>query len=40
MVAIHLDNNDQIVMLEDKWKGDDQPSTRTALVSSLSRLPL
>ncbi|KAF9512751.1 hypothetical protein BS47DRAFT_1330084, partial [Hydnum rufescens UP504] len=31
MVAIHLDNNDQIVMLEDKWKGDDQPATRTAL---------
>lgn len=26
MVVIHLDNEDKIVMLEDKWKGDDQPS--------------
>jgi len=26
MVVIHLDNNNRITMLEDKWKGDDQPS--------------
>ncbi|KAF8323144.1 hypothetical protein DL93DRAFT_631388 [Clavulina sp. PMI_390] len=25
MVVIHLDNNNKITMLEDKWKGDDQP---------------
>jgi len=32
MVVIHLDNNSKITMLEDKWKGDDQPCSWTAKV--------
>jgi hypothetical protein len=33
MVVIHLDNNNKITMLEDKWKGDDQPSGWASKVS-------
>lgn len=32
MVVIHLDNDDKITMLEDKWRGDDQPSSWAAKV--------
>jgi len=33
MVVIHLDNNNRITMLEDKWNGDDQPSGWASKVS-------
>ena len=33
LVVIHLDREDKITLLEDKWKGDDQPKKWGALVS-------
>ena len=39
MVVIHLDNNNKITMLEDKWKGDDQPSGWASKVNLNHGLP-